>query len=54
MDNIRMDLGKVGDGVMWTGLVRQRIGLGYWRLVRGKKRFNTSLKILSEKPKEDF
>jgi hypothetical protein len=29
VDNIRMDLGETGwDGVMWTGLVWFRIGIG--------------------------
>jgi hypothetical protein len=28
VDNIRMDLGEVGWGVMWTGLVWLRIGTG--------------------------
>jgi hypothetical protein len=28
VDNIRMDLEEVGDGVMWTGLVWLRIGTG--------------------------
>jgi hypothetical protein len=28
VDNIRMDLGRGGDGVMWTGLVWLRIGTG--------------------------
>jgi hypothetical protein len=28
VDNIRMDLGEVGCGVMWTGLIWLRIGTG--------------------------